>query len=52
MFNDRLFFLLPEKHIGYLSEVKIDEPPEKVDFSKAKIIISISHMKSVVVLEK
>lgn len=52
MFNDRIFFLLPEKHIGYLSEVKIEEPPEKIDFSKAKITIPIPQMKSVLVLDK
>jgi hypothetical protein len=52
MYNDRTFFLLPEKTIGYLSDAKIDDPPERLDFDKAKILIPISQIKTVVVLEK
>jgi hypothetical protein len=52
MFNDRVFFLLPGRHIGYLSEVKLDDPPEKLNFEKAKIVIPITQVKTTVVLER
>lgn len=32
MFNQRIFFLLSGHHIGYLSEVKMSETPEKINF--------------------
>ncbi len=52
LFNDRIFFLLQDRHIGYLSEVKIDDPLEKLNFEKAKITVPITHVKTAVVLDR
>ncbi len=40
MFNDRILFLIPDKHIGYISDTKATHP-EYIPFQKAKIKIPI-----------
>lgn len=52
MFNDRIFFLQPGKCIGYISEVKIDEPASKAGFDKPKLTVPISQLKTFVVNER
>jgi hypothetical protein len=52
MYNERLFFLLPEKYIGYISDVKADDPPSKIKFEKSKISIPITQLRSFVLNER
>jgi hypothetical protein len=51
MFNDRIFFLVPDKHIGYVSDTKATEP-HYIPFQKAKHTISIENIKNILVNEK
>lgn len=40
MFNDRIFFLVPDKYIGYVSDTKASEP-QYIPFQKVKQKIPI-----------
>lgn len=51
MFNQRIFFLLPEEHIAYISEVKMNEDPEKINFEKPKSTILIADIKNLLTKE-
>ena len=51
MFNDRIFFLVPDKHIGYVSDIKAIEP-QYIPFQKAKHKIPIENIKTILVSEK
>lgn len=48
MFNERLFFLSPDKNIGYLSQPQPQENPQRINFDNAKIVIPISQVKTAV----
>lgn len=51
MYNDRIFFLIPDKHIGYVSDIKATEP-QLIPFQKAKHTIPIENIKTILVNEK
>jgi hypothetical protein len=51
MFNDRILFLIPDKCIGYISDIKASHP-EYIPFEKAKSRISIENIKTVMVNER
>lgn len=40
MFNDRIFFLLPDQHIGYISDPKLTDP-HLIPFHKAKSKVTL-----------
>lgn len=51
LYNDRIFFLLPEVHIGYLSESNY-ELISTLNFDKYKAIIPIANVKVLAIMEK